>query len=77
GLGHRPLTAKTGIRIPLGLPFFGELSVAGLLVFLFGYGEGHGDTNDEFWEETWGNFGDGSKSSLCQKMSKGTFRTVP
>ena len=24
GLGHRPFTAATGVRIPLGTPFFGE-----------------------------------------------------
>ena len=27
GLGHRPFTAATGVRIPLGTPFFGMASL--------------------------------------------------
>ena len=27
GLGHRPVTAGTGVRIPLGLPYISQLSL--------------------------------------------------
>ena len=27
GLGHRPFTAGTGVRIPLGLPYISQLSL--------------------------------------------------
>ena len=30
GLGHWPLTPETGVRVPLGTPFFGESGLAGV-----------------------------------------------
>ncbi len=29
GLGHRPFTAKAGVQIPLGVPFYGPIAQLG------------------------------------------------